>query len=110
MGTLTGKTIMLDVSGSTTIRQVKEIVAGREGLPPDQQRLIFAGKQLGGYMSKCDMELLASGTNAELKRRLSEMNLQTSGLKPTLVKRLQEAMEYMQMDSQTLNDYNIQKE
>ena len=60
--TLTGKTIFIEINPSSTIEDVKERIQDSEGIPPDQQRLIFEKKLLEDNRTLADYKITKTST------------------------------------------------
>ena len=55
--TLSGKTISVEVDDGDKIEDVKAKIEEKEGIPPEQQRLIFAGKQMDAHKTLEEYDL-----------------------------------------------------
>ena len=72
--TVTGKTITVEVEAEDVLEKVKVKIEGREGIPTDEQRLLFAGREVQDGKTLMDYDIQTESTMHLVLRLCGGMN------------------------------------
>ena len=114
--TLGGRTVILDVEPTDTIRSVKEKVEDETGIPPNLQRMIYSGKQLEDDKTLVDYNIKREATIHHVKRlrggaaidNLKEEEKKDLGFDLSLIKRDELKVNLFYFDSNLTNEENYE--